>query len=591
MPNLKITTLGNAISAVMAISVAAVIGITFITINGTDIVNKSWQDFESGPAKKIGYLQDLSSSIGFGGMIHKYKSFVLHQNTPRIVETQEKIRSAMGALASYRTLGVNEAEAAALTTLDTMILEYADGLAEAEQMAQDGEEPKTIDSEIWLMEDEAIQAIGVLGMEIDKARAESASAVYAAVDRVSSIAKTGGTALSVTLGIGVLVMVWFTTFHLGRSLNQMTQAMGALAGGDKTVDVPATGRTDEIGEMADAVQVFKDNMTKNDELIAETERQRKLAEEEENNRRLRTEERAKQEAEAEEERQSKAMEDRKALMAKMADDFEASVGQVVHSVATSSDNMQTSARTMSSTADETNSQSTIVAAAAEQAATNVETVAATAERLSSSISEISRQVAQSSEISSNAVRQAQQTDRQVQGLATAAEKIGEVVGLISDIAEQTNLLALNATIEAARAGDAGKGFAVVASEVKNLASQTATATSEIETQISGIQSATKEAVEAIQGIGKTISEVDVIASAIAEAVQEQSAATQEISRNVKEVASGTFEVTNTISGVTQAASETGQAADQIQEAASQLSSQSEMLQQQVDSFLAEVRAG
>ncbi|MBT3305858.1 MAG: hypothetical protein HN377_05175, partial [Alphaproteobacteria bacterium] len=196
MLNLKITTLGNLISGVLAVSVAAVIGITVITTSGTSVVNQAWQDFESGPAKKIGFLQDLSASIGFGGMIHKYKSFVLHQDTPRIVETQGKIRAAMGALASYRTLGVNEAETAALTTLDTMITEYADGLGEAEQMAQDGEDPKTIDSEIWLIEDEAVAAIAVLNREIAKARTASATAVYAAVARVDTIAKVGGTALT-----------------------------------------------------------------------------------------------------------------------------------------------------------------------------------------------------------------------------------------------------------------------------------------------------------------------------------------------------------------------------------------------------------
>ena len=176
-------------------------------------------------------------------------------------------------------------------------------------------------------------------------------------------------------------------------------------------------------------------------------------------------------------------------------------------------------------------------------------------------------------------------------MAVAAEKIGEVVGLISDIAEQTNLLALNATIEAARAGDAGKGFAVVASEVKNLASQTATATSEIEAQIGAIQGATQEAVQAIQGIGKTIGDVNEIATTIASAVEEQSAATQEIARNVEQAAAGTGEVTSNIGGVTQAAGETGQAAGEIQQAAGELSKQSEMLKGQVDQFLSEIRSG
>ena len=178
----------------------------------------------------------------------------------------------------------------------------------------------------------------------------------------------------------------------------------------------------------------------------------------------------------------------------------------------------------------------------------------------------------------------------VQGLADAAQKIGEVVSLINDIAAQTNLLALNATIEAARAGEAGKGFAVVAAEVKSLANQTAKATEEIGTQVAGIQGATKDSVEAIKSIGKTIGEVNEIATTIASAVEEQSAATQEIARNVQQAAKGTQEVSSNIAGVTQAAGETGTAATQVLGASGDLAKQSEALREQVDRFLAKIRA-
>ena len=232
-----------------------------------------------------------------------------------------------------------------------------------------------------------------------------------------------------------------------------------------------------------------------------------------------------------------------------------------------------------------------MAAASEQATTNVQTVAAATEEMSSSVGEIGRQVSASRPRSPSARSvEAEKTNAEVQGLAEAASKIGEVVNLISDIAEQTNLLALNATIEAARAGEAGKGFAVVASEVKTLASQTAKATEEIAAQIGAIQGAVGGSVEAIKGIGKTIAEISEIATTIASAVEEQGAATQEISRNVQEAAQGTSEVTENISGVNQAAGETGAAAGQVLSAAQELSRQSETLRTEVERFLIDVKA-
>jgi len=275
---------------------------------------------------------------------------------------------------------------------------------------------------------------------------------------------------------------------------------------------------------------------------------------------------------------------------KLADDFETNVKSVVDTVSAASTEMQATAQAMSATAEETNRQSTVVAAASEQATNNVQTVASAAEELSASVSEISNQVSQSTKIARAAVEKATGTNAQIQELATAAQKIDEVVKLISDIAAQTNLLALNATIEAARAGDAGKGFAVVASEVKSLANQTAQAADEIAAQISAVQSATTNSVSAIEEITKVINEINEISNAVAAAVEEQGAATQEIARNVQEAATGTREVSSNISGVTQAASETGTSAQQVLEAAGELSRQSEGLSGQVDQFLRQVRA-
>jgi methyl-accepting chemotaxis protein len=343
-------------------------------------------------------------------------------------------------------------------------------------------------------------------------------------------------------------------------IRSMSQAMLKLADGDTTVAIPGIGNGDEIGGMAAAVQVFKDNKIEADRLAEEQKRE--------------------QEA--------------RAVRAKRIEDlckaFDATSTEAVKSVATAATEMRSSSEAMSATAEEATRQAAAVAAASEQASANVQTVASAAEELSSSISEISRQVTQASQIAAAAVSEAEQTNVKVQGLAQAANKIGEVVALITDIAEQTNLLALNATIEAARAGDAGKGFAVVASEVKNLANQTAKATDEIGAQIAGIQAATQEAVAAIDSITKTISRINEVNSGVASAVEEQGAATQEIARNVEQAAAGTQEVSSNIGGVSQAASETGAAAGQIKAAAGKLSQQSEKLRTEVDKFLAGVRS-
>jgi methyl-accepting chemotaxis protein len=226
-----------------------------------------------------------------------------------------------------------------------------------------------------------------------------------------------------------------------------------------------------------------------------------------------------------------------------------------------------------------------VAAASEQAATNVQTVASAAEELSASIREIQQQMATSARIAQQAVEQVDRTDTTVTGLVQAADKIGEVVNLISDIASQTNLLALNATIEAARAGEAGKGFAVVASEVKNLANQTAKATEEIGQQIAAMQTATGDSVQAIRGIGATIKQISEVTTTVASAVEEQGAATQEISRNVQQASAGTQEVSSNITGVSQAATQTGTAAGQVLSAARELAQQGQKLNTEIEAFL------
>jgi methyl-accepting chemotaxis protein len=383
--------------------------------------------------------------------------------------------------------------------------------------------------------------------------ADAGAAIYAA----AQIGTFGALALAAALSIGA---GWIIVVSVSKPIAAMTAAMQRLAAHDVTTDVAGRDRKDEIGTMAAAVQVFKDTMIAADRVAAE-------------------------QTAANEERLRRAQHREQLTHA-----FESKIGELASSLAAAASMMETTAGGMSATAERTNEQSTIVAAASTQTSVNVQTVATATEELSSSVQEIGRQVAQSARIAGQAVEDARQTDATVQALAAGAQKIGDVVTIIQDIANQTNLLALNATIEAARAGDAGKGFAVVASEVKALANQTGKATEEIGSQIVQIQDATRQAVTAIQGIGHTIGEINEIAASIASAVEQQNAATQEISRNVQQAAKGTQEVSNNITGVKQAATETGAAATEVLGAAKDLSRQSGELRGEVDRFIADVQA-
>ena len=364
----------------------------------------------------------------------------------------------------------------------------------------------------------------------------------------------------VSLATALVIGWYYVGRGVVRRLVRLQNGMKSIAAGDLAAEI-SIGGSDEIADMAEALQVFKGNMLESYRLRAER---------------------------SETEKQARAQ--RRAEMRKLADEFEAAVGEIVQTVSSASTELEASATSLTRNAEETQQLSGIVEAASGEASNNVRSVAAATDEMTASIAEISRQVQESNRIAGDAVNQAEATDARINELSKAALRIGDVVNLITTIAEQTNLLALNATIEAARAGDSGRGFAVVAQEVKALAAQTAKATHEISSQIAGMQVATQDSVVAIKQIGTTISRISEIAATIATSVEQQGGATQEIARNVEQAAQGTSEVATNIVDVNKGARETGSASAKVLSSAQSLSGESNRLKLEVGRFLDTVRA-
>jgi methyl-accepting chemotaxis protein len=427
-----------------------------------------------------------------------------------------------------------------------------------------GETMKAEEVKTRVLNEHVLPAAKEISVRIGKLVAANNEYTIKRQDQLMAALDQGG---NVALVVGMLVVLMligsalFSVLTIARPIRRIGEVLLELAGGNKTVEIPFTGRGDEVGDNARAAHTFKDNLIRIEQMEAE---QKTL--------------------------EAAATTRRKAEMIKVADAFQAAVGGIVDTVSSASSQLEAAAGTLSGTAEQTQQLSGMVASASEEASANVGAVASAAEEMSASVTEISRQVHDSSRIAGDAVKQAERTDARINELLKAAGRIGDVVKLITAIAEQTNLLALNATIEAARAGESGRGFAVVASEVKALAAQTAKATEEIGAQITGMQAATQDSVSAIKEIGTTITRIADIATTIAATVEEQGAATAEIARNVSEAAKGTAEVAEKITQVNHGASATGSASAQVLASARLLSKESGSLKTEVENFLTTVRA-
>lgn len=381
---------------------------------------------------------------------------------------------------------------------------------------------------------------------------------------LETVSKLRNTILVVILA-GIMLFsvigIAFARSITGR-LNSLRNAMADLAGGNRSTEIPHTALADEVGDMARAVEVFKQNAIRNYEMEQEQERQKLRAEEE-----------------------------KKQAQQAMATNFERRVQGIINSVASAATELYQTAEAMSSTIGIASQKAGTVATASNDASQNVQSVASATDEMTASVREITEQVAKSSRVVAEAVDRVQQADITSQSLEQSAREIGSVVELIQDIAGQINLLALNATIESARAGEAGKGFAVVATEVKNLAGQTGQATDEIARRIGSIQEVSRAVVNTLVEIKQAINHINEYSSAISAAIEEQSAVTSEIASNMGSAALRTQHITTNITDVTSSASEASYSASQVLDAAKALSQEAETLRREVDGFLNEVRAG
>ena len=561
--SLKRLKISTKLSSVLGAALLALCVMGAIAVFATRQVQELWSDRYAESVE----LSNTETAVLVGieraiGVVHSAPSEL---DLVQLKAKQERFQSLLGEIRKSLQATLAKTTATSIKASSTNIIAAIGAFEDASK--------KVFDFAASFAQPDAIAALSDAVAPAEKAVRAGLQQFRAAADQNSAtkeaaIQATIATVTQVVVGLAIFLVtaiasLGYATVSRGvaRPITALNGIMTRLSNGDLDVEIPYASRLDEIGAMAKAVDVFKLNAIERIPLEAgQKDADRRIAAQ------------------------------RKSDMRQLADEFEIAISTIVATVSSASAEIEVAATTLTRTAETTQSLSTVVAVASEEASANVRSVASASEELAASVNEISRQVHESGLIASAAVAQAEETDTRITNLSRAASHIGDVVKLITSVAEQTNLLALNATIEAARAGDAGKGFAVVAQEVKALAAQTAEATSQIGGQIAAVQTATAESVTAIREIGGTIARIAEIALTIASAVEEQSAATSEISHNVQRAAQGTTQVASNITDVNRGASETGSASAQVLSSAQSLSTESSRLKFEVEKFLTTVRA-
>ena len=545
--NVRLSTVGS-ISFGLTIFVL-VVGVlaTTVTLTKVSTIATTWRDFDTGLGRRFDLFAELRGRLGYGGLAQHWGAWQAGDDSARVLIAQDilAIRSIQPAWMGAHP-GAEEAQAlnqviSSLDSIDRAAATNSKAVALSNAQLQD-----------------SLNKIALLLRQERTAGGEKVEDAMWGLGVTVSGVMTLSALLLVFL---MLFYLWFSRIRVARPIHAAASVMQRLAQGDTNVHVPFTEKVDEMGEMARTVEVFRANAIERNRLQAQRIEDEKRSHEE-----------------------------RRAEMLAMANELEGRIQGVVSVIRQSATKLHESATTLSANAEQAQRQSCAVAAATEQATSNVETVSAAGTELSASIAEISVQVTEAARVAHSASIEAHEANRRISGLSDAAQKIGEVVALINAIASQTNLLALNATIESARAGEAGKGFAVVAHEVKGLAGQTSNATGDIASQIATIQTQTHEAVDAIQSITATIQRINEMSTHIAGAVEEQGAATAEIARNVEQATGGTRQVAENISMVAEASAETGRMAHEVFDAAAELQREIGDLEQSVQEFLSELRS-
>ena len=503
---------------------------------------------------------EMLSALGYGGLSHQFNNYIIRRDTPRIAKIEKSIQDYRQAAKAYRRLGINDVEREGLATIDGIVGKYEKNLIVAKDLIAKGMLPLDISHRLKLDSKHIKQGLGKLAATIEKEIATSKQELTGNLKLASAFSLSALWLAVIATALMALLNSTIIFARIVRPIGRIKRIMYKLAKGNMDVEILYTKRHDEIGEMARAIEVFQQNAME----VTHLEKNKVLLEEQETQKRKKT-------------------------MLNLAQNFEDSIGAVVHSTRTAVKSLEETATTIQDNANSSIDQADSVNSAAEESAASVTVVATASQELQTSIEGINNEVEQSRRIAKTALSESEKSKQTMQNLIERTGKISNIVEMINDIAGQTNLLALNATIEASRAGESGRGFAVVASEVKTLAEQTSKATDEIATQISALQKISSKAADNMNEIDDVIIRMNEFSTSVAQAITQQSSATSEIAQNIDMAASGTNEVTQGISMVRSAANENGKTARKLNSYAKDLSDQSELLDEQVARFVGTIR--